>query len=528
MLEEADSDVLILLDCCAAASSADGHSKGTTEIIAACGFEAFAPGVGEHSFTRSLIEELRWYAQRPGPISTSFLHNKVLARAKKSWNPRYATDGNYERRRTPIYIHLADRSNQRCIELTPLVDQLTYLGPPPVQASSTTQSSTPLTSTPEDIDMSDFHESSQTSLDEVFPDPNFVSPKVLISIALQEEQTFKTRDWISWLEAFPAVAKSIHVESVYQSDSVVLLVLLPVAMWDLLPRNSAISFVAFVRSRNLTQPKGAMTKALVHESIKPGEIQKVSSIPFSAAHSLHKTNPRVKLSSYDPAMNQDRRAVEVGLDLIISVFRYVNLSFSTTRGMDLDKLTKAYNDIPVEAYKPRGHILGILGIGAIGIEIARRAYERLGMKIAYHDARQKSPKLEAYATSYPAMDDMLQEADCLLIAPPRPLVNSQMVGRRAIALLPCGSRIVSMSGTNTIDQNALADALSSGHLAAAGFGRYKSDPHVSERLAAMPNVTIIHQNRGPTRSSKDVAEERVTKVAGNSSDAGMAREDLAI
>ncbi|KAI4257149.1 MAG: hypothetical protein L6R42_005834 [Xanthoria sp. 1 TBL-2021] len=132
MLEEADSDVLVLLDCCTAASSGGGYSKGTTteiiaacgfgapEIIAVCAFGAFAPGVGEHSFTRSLIEELRWYAQRPGPISTPFLYNKVLARAKKSWNPGYTTDGSYEWRRTPIHIHLADRSNQRCIELTPL------------------------------------------------------------------------------------------------------------------------------------------------------------------------------------------------------------------------------------------------------------------------------------------------------------------------------------------------------------------------------------------------------------------------
>ncbi|KAL8962147.1 MAG: hypothetical protein Q9193_001414, partial [Seirophora villosa] len=92
MLEEADSDVLILLDCCAAGSSAGGSGKGINQMIAACGFESFAPGVGEHSFTRALIEELKYYELR-GPISTALLHNKILARAKKAWNPRYASDG---------------------------------------------------------------------------------------------------------------------------------------------------------------------------------------------------------------------------------------------------------------------------------------------------------------------------------------------------------------------------------------------------------------------------------------------------
>ena len=59
MLEQAASDVLILLDCCAAASSAADAGKGVTELLAACGFETWAPGVGEHSFTRSLIDELK-------------------------------------------------------------------------------------------------------------------------------------------------------------------------------------------------------------------------------------------------------------------------------------------------------------------------------------------------------------------------------------------------------------------------------------------------------------------------------------
>ncbi|KAI4259984.1 MAG: hypothetical protein L6R42_004264 [Xanthoria sp. 1 TBL-2021] len=530
MLEEADCDVLILLDCCAAASSADGHSKGTTEIIAACGFEAFAPGVGEHSFTRSLIEELRWYAQRPGPISISFLHNKVLARAKKSWNPRYATDGNYERRRTPIYIHLADRSNQRCIELTPLLHTSQHLGPGPSQESSTTQFSTPLTSASVDVDMSDYHESSQSSLDEVFPDPNFVSPKVLITIALQEEQTFHTRDWITWLEAFPAVAKSIHIESVYQSDSTFLLLLLPVAMWDLLPRDPAISFVAFVRSRNLKQPDGAITNAVVQEFIKPGTIRKSSTLAFSSALSPRRPRAfRPIISSYGQATLLDREAVaDIGIDLISYVFRYVSLSFSTTRSMDPDKLIQAYNNIPVEAFNPRGHMLGILGFDNIGTTIARKAYERLGMKIGYHDARRRSPEQEAIVNAifYTELVDMVRETDCLLIALPHFLIDTVMMERGLVALLPSGSRIVRMRSANMIDQGVLADALSSGHLAAAGLDRSQSEPRVSDRLAAMPNVTITNQSRGHLRTPTEIIEERVKRLAKSSPDAGPRREDF--
>ena len=84
MLEEAESDVLVLLDCRAAASSGGSAGKGVTEVIAACGFEAPAPGVGHHSFTSNLTDELRYLGLSKTSFTTAFLHNKVLARLKQS------------------------------------------------------------------------------------------------------------------------------------------------------------------------------------------------------------------------------------------------------------------------------------------------------------------------------------------------------------------------------------------------------------------------------------------------------------
>ncbi|KAL8835228.1 MAG: hypothetical protein Q9170_003390 [Blastenia crenularia] len=265
-LEEADSDVLILLDCCAAASSAGGSGKGITELIAACGFETFAPGVGEHSFTRSLIEELRYYGQRLGPISTAFLHNKVLARTKKSWNPRYASDALEERRKTPIHIHLADRSMQRCIELTPISprplarDDPRSVFPAPGSTSGffNIGASDPSSSS-EDVDMSDPTSSSHTSLSEVWPDPQYTLPKVLVTVALEQDQVLRADDLLDWLKSFPAVANCVHVESAYKSDSTLLLLSIPVAIWDMLPKNPAISFVAFVKSNNLLDSRELAT-----------------------------------------------------------------------------------------------------------------------------------------------------------------------------------------------------------------------------------------------------------------------------
>ena len=89
MLEEADADVLLLYDCCHSAAitasfSSPGH-KGVTEVIAACGYEAIAPEVGQHSFSNALAEVLA-AASKAKPFSVAELHTRILNRLK-CWTP---------------------------------------------------------------------------------------------------------------------------------------------------------------------------------------------------------------------------------------------------------------------------------------------------------------------------------------------------------------------------------------------------------------------------------------------------------
>ncbi|KAL9586255.1 MAG: hypothetical protein Q9212_001031 [Teloschistes hypoglaucus] len=254
LLEQARSDVLLLLDCCAAASSAAASGNGVTELIAACGFESWAPGVGEHSFSRSLIEELKYLSYGP-PFSAALLHNRVLSRIKY-WKPRFTSTFTPERRKTPIYIQLANDLNRKSIQLGPLpvqgtgIDSGAFVQP-------TTQSSAESTES-EDIEMLS-PDSSQSSLAEVWPDSGFKCPKVLISVALEENQQLQEEHWTEWLRSVPALAKYMQVQGVYESDSTLVLGLIPVAIWDLLPRHPAVSFVSFVRSENLFKNTAPLT-----------------------------------------------------------------------------------------------------------------------------------------------------------------------------------------------------------------------------------------------------------------------------
>ena len=260
MLEQAKSDVLILLDCCAAASSATGSGNGITEIIAACGFEAWAPGVGQHSFTRSLIDELR-YLHGTAPFSTSLLHNKVLSRVKY-WKPRFDPSGSHrEMRKTPIYIVLSNESRPRSIELEP---QQRSTGSIPRRTSSDSLSSDSILSSLSIEQAGPSRpatKSTNSSMSDVWPDSHFECPKVLISVALEEEQWLSAQQWADWLRSIPALVKHANIEGVYKSDSTLMLISIPIAVWNLIPSEPAISFVGFSRSKvgvflsHISQPR---------------------------------------------------------------------------------------------------------------------------------------------------------------------------------------------------------------------------------------------------------------------------------
>ena len=209
MFEQAASDVLLLLDCCAAASSTGEAGGSLTELIAACGFENEAPGVGEHSFTRCLIAELRGWNHHFN-MSVAKLHSEVLARIKH-WKLRYASDGYCERRNTPVYVLLANKGKPRSIELRPLKrcemsnsDGLS-LGPlytPPHSEEDVEMSEVPVDNMSPSSDLSD-------SLTSVCTNDRY--PKVIISVALEEDQVLHTGDWCQWLNSVPAIVKFAHV-----------------------------------------------------------------------------------------------------------------------------------------------------------------------------------------------------------------------------------------------------------------------------------------------------------------------------
>ena len=160
--------------------------------------------------------------------------------------------GEKERRKTPLYIVLSNEGRTRSIQLIPLQfnGHLTA-----GQATSSTQGSSSVsTGSSNEAQMivdGDLSDSSKSSIDQVWPDREFHHPKVLISLSLEEDQRRNVNEWVEWMRSIPAFVKYTNVDAIYKSGSTLILLTVPVAIWDLLPESPAIAFIGFTDSWNL-------------------------------------------------------------------------------------------------------------------------------------------------------------------------------------------------------------------------------------------------------------------------------------
>ena len=161
----------------------------------------------------------------------------------------------------------------------------------------------------------------------------------------------------------------------------------------------------------------------------------------------------------------------------------MTFSHLAARSLDQEKFKEAHYDLPRTSHNPRGHSLGIIGLGDIGFASAKKVRDALGMDILYHDIQRKpiSQEQEIRATYYDRLDEMLGRSDCVLLA--APYAGKVLITAELLAKFKPGSRLVNIARGSLIDENALADALDRNHLSGAGLDVHANEPAVSPRLA---------------------------------------------
>jgi D-3-phosphoglycerate dehydrogenase / 2-oxoglutarate reductase len=168
------------------------------------------------------------------------------------------------------------------------------------------------------------------------------------------------------------------------------------------------------------------------------------------------------------------------------------------------------------SHEVRGKTLGIVGYGHIGSQVSVLA-EGLGMRVLYYDVEVKLPLGNAQPTR--ALDELLPQCDVVTLHVPDTPLTRGMVGRREIALLRPGAKLVNTSRGTVVDLEALADALRAGHVGGAAVDVFPEEPATNDEpfrtpLQGLDNVLLSPHVAGSTVEAQEkIGVEVARKLA---------------
>ena len=156
----------------------------------------------------------------------------------------------------------------------------------------------------------------------------------------------------------------------------------------------------------------------------------------------------------------------------------------------------------------RGSTVGVVGMGRIGQRYARLAHG-VGAEIVYAGPSPKPEADRELAARRLEFDELLRSADVVSLHAPSTPETRGLVGRRELELIGPENVLVNTSRGPLVDSEAVADALESGALGAAGLDVYENEPEVNRRLLEAPRCVLLPHIGSATIPSRDAMASAV-------------------
>jgi len=186
--------------------------------------------------------------------------------------------------------------------------------------------------------------------------------------------------------------------------------------------------------------------------------------------------------------------------------RGTNGGITKNRGREREKRKKGGNkkekvtkkDKKTKAFTPgwlgtqvSGSTIGIVGLGRIGTEVAKRAGLGFGMKVLYHTRTEKQVDENLKATYCADLKDLLEQSDFVVLCVPQTPQTRHIINKETLAKMKKTAFLINVARGAVVDQEALVQALKSNTIAGAGLD--VTDPEPLPRnhpLLSAPNTVI--------------------------------------
>src|SRR5215831_10413957 len=183
------------------------------------------------------------------------------------------------------------------------------------------------------------------------------------------------------------------------------------------------------------------------------------------------------------------------LALMLSLARSVPQANASTQSGKWEKSAFSGTEL-------RGKTLGLVGLGRVGMEVAKRAYA-LGMRILAHDPYVSPAAAREVEVELLPLDGLLKRADVVSLHTSLSPATENLINAAAIAQMKKGAWIINCARGELIEEIALAEALKSGHLAGAGLDTFAQEPPKGSPLIGLPNVIATPHIAGSTREAQE-------------------------
>ncbi|MGE6742945.1 2-hydroxyacid dehydrogenase [Allorhizobium pseudoryzae] len=149
-----------------------------------------------------------------------------------------------------------------------------------------------------------------------------------------------------------------------------------------------------------------------------------------------------------------------------------------------------------------GKKAGILGLGRIGIEVAKRL-KGFGMDVFYSDLREKADTGDLKYVADPV--ELARRVDFMFVTLSASAATKHIVGKAVLKALGPEGTLINISRASNVDEDALLQALESGSLGYAALDVFEGEPAINERFLRMDNVLVQpHHASGTSETRKDM------------------------
>ena len=182
---------------------------------------------------------------------------------------------------------------------------------------------------------------------------------------------------------------------------------------------------------------------------------------------------------------------ELAFALMIDIARRVSEFDRKIRGIGPQTEPLRFGVMQNLSHSLYGKTLGIIGMGRIGLSLARRALAS-GMKVIYHNRKPRVESQEPRVESpqYVDFQTLLQDSDFVSLNLPYTPESHHIIGKPELGMMKRSAYLINTARGAHIDEKALIEALQSGIIAGAAMDVYEHEPEINPELLTLNNVVL--------------------------------------